>query len=109
MWDFVCTPTITTPKKQHMFIVYEDLLDLGLISFVGQGLRLKMELEENKLKLSAYKMTMKSRTQILMTGNFALGGFIIIPEVILMMGVRELKLKCWKKKFQYIPFGGNCS
>jgi len=79
-----------------MFRIFEDLLDLGLALFVGQGLRLKI----NKLKLSAYKkMTRKSRTQVLMTGNFPLGGFIIVPEVILMMGLRELKLKCWREKF----------
>jgi len=88
--------------------MYEDLLDLGLVPFVGQGLRLEMDLEEIKLKLSAYKMTMKSRTQILMVGNFPLGGFIIFPEVILMMGVRELKLKMLEEKVlidgEYLPW-----
>jgi len=76
----------------------EDLLDLGLVLFVGHGLKLKMEPEERNLKLSAYKIIMNIRTQILMIGNFPLGGFIIIPEVILMMGMREFKLKCCKKK-----------
>lgn len=58
-----------------------DLLDFGLVFFLGQGLSLRMDLEERKLNLSAYKAAMKTRTQTVMImmgrGSFPLGGFII--------------------------------
>lgn len=67
-----------------MACIYEgDLLDFGLVVFLGHGLNLRMDLEERKLSLSAYKMATKTRTHVVMIMmgrcNFPLGGFII-PE-----------------------------
>jgi len=68
-----------------------DLLDFGLVFFLGQGLNLKMDLEERKLSLSAYKTAMKTRIQIEMImigkGIFPLCIFII-PEGIMRKGMK---------------------
>jgi hypothetical protein len=55
-------------KDEYIVVAFlkPNLLDFGLVFFLGQGLNLKMELEEIKLSLSAYKTTMKTRTQIVM-------------------------------------------
>jgi hypothetical protein len=79
-----------------------NLLDFGLVFFLGQGLNLKMELEEIKLSLSAYKTTMKTRTQIVMImmekGIFPLWTFIIPEGIIEERTERRIILKVRKKK-----------
>jgi hypothetical protein len=78
-----------------------NLLDFGLVFFLGQGLNLKMELEEIKLSLSAYKTTMKTRTQIVMImmekGIFPLWTFIIPEGIIEERSERRIILKVRKK------------
>lgn len=83
-----------------------DLLDFSLELLLGHDLSLKMEEEERKLSLSAYKTSMKKITQMVVTmmgrGNFPLGGFIMAEGIILRKKMaikrKEEALMCKRKK-----------